>query len=107
MINKLYKHETSTNCMYTTRYYYCTPFFWHIYAISTRPIQRHRVVRDRDLPYAEKLNVAFWRGGVRPANRCGDWTAGPKKSRETGGEVWKPVGNQWKTIGKSWESRRK
>lgn len=37
-----------------------------------------RIVRDSDMPYAEKLNVAFWRGGARPANRCGDWRKSPR-----------------------------
>lgn len=27
-----------------------------------------------DIPYAEKRNLAFWRGGAGPAPRCGYWT---------------------------------
>ena len=27
-----------------------------------------------DMPYAQKQNIAFWRGGAHPAPRCGSWT---------------------------------
>ena len=27
-----------------------------------------------DIPYVEKHNLAFWRGGAGPAPRCGYWT---------------------------------
>ena len=27
-----------------------------------------------DIPYVEKRNLAFWRGGAGPAPRCGYWT---------------------------------
>ena len=56
-------------------YIYAHTLAIHLSAFPVHCVQRHQDVRDSDMPYAEKLNVAFWRGGARPANRCGDWTA--------------------------------